>query len=96
MFQGDILAHTFSPQQLDTFYHKEWCALHAFLHQSFLPTAYFLEATALQKEHNFIIKKATDNKCWSSMEKRQPSHTDGGNVSWYNHGGERDGGALKN
>ena len=30
------------------------------------------------------------------MEKRGPSYTDGGNVNWYNHYGEQEGGSLKN
>ena len=29
------------------------------------------------------------------MEKREPSHTVGGNVNWYNHYGEQYGGSLK-
>ena len=30
------------------------------------------------------------------VEKREPSYTVGGNVSWYNHYGEQYGGSLKN
>ena len=30
------------------------------------------------------------------MEKREPSYTVGGNVSWYSHCGEQYGGSLKN
>ena len=33
-------------------------------------------------------KKSTDNNCWRGVEKRQPSHTDGGNENWFSHGGE--------
>ena len=29
------------------------------------------------------------------MEKREPSYTVGGNVNWYNHYGEQNGGSLK-
>ena len=29
------------------------------------------------------------------MEKREPSHTLGGNVTWYSHHGEQDGGSLE-
>ena len=61
--------------------------LHTFLYQPFSPTVYFLEARALQKEPSFIIKKSaeiTAGEVW-----RKPSHTDGGNVNWLSHGGER-------
>ena len=63
------------------------CATY-FVHQPFSPTVYFLEARALQKEPSFIMKKSTDNNCWRGVEKRQPSHTDSGNVNWFSHGGE--------
>ena len=38
-----------------------------------------------------IIKKSTKSKCrgGGSVEKREPSCTVGGNVSWYNHYGEQ-------
>ena len=42
-----------------------------------------------------IINKSTNNKCWRGMEKREPSGTVGGNVSWYNHYGEQYGGNLE-
>ena len=29
------------------------------------------------------------------MEKREPSYTIGGNINWYNHYGEQNGGSLK-
>jgi len=32
-----------------------------------------------------IIKKPTNNKCWRGVEKREPSYTVAGNVSWYSH-----------
>ena len=32
-----------------------------------------------------IINKSTNNKCWRGVEKREPSCTVGGDVSWYNH-----------
>uniref|UniRef100_A0A8D1ECS9 Uncharacterized protein n=1 Tax=Sus scrofa TaxID=9823 RepID=A0A8D1ECS9_PIG len=42
-----------------------------------------------------IINKSTNNKCWRRLEKREPSCTVGGNVSWYNHSGEQCGGTLE-
>ena len=41
-----------------------------------------------------IIKKSTNNKC--SVEKRLPSYTVGGNVSWCSHYGKQYGGSSKN
>jgi len=35
-----------------------------------------------------VINKSTNNKCGGGVEKREPSCTLGGNVSWYNHCGE--------
>ena len=43
-----------------------------------------------------IIKKSTNNKCWTGLEKRGPSYTVDGNVNWYSHYGEQYGGSLKN
>ena len=43
-----------------------------------------------------IIKKSTNNKCWEGVEKRRPSYTVGGSVSWYSHNGKQYGGSLKN
>ena len=31
-----------------------------------------------------ITKKSINNKCWTGMEKREPSYTVGGNVNWCN------------
>ena len=42
-----------------------------------------------------IIENSTSNKCWRGCEKREPSHTVGGNVNWYNHYGEQHGGSKK-
>ena len=42
-----------------------------------------------------IIKRPTDNKCSRGCGKREPSHTVGGIVNWYNHYGEQYGGSLK-
>ena len=43
-----------------------------------------------------IINKSTNNKSWGGVEKRVPSCTVGGNVSWYNYFGEQYGGTLEN
>ena len=48
-----------------------------------------------------IIKKSVNNKCWrgypgEGVEKREPSYTVDGNVSWCNHYGKQYGGASKN
>uniref|UniRef100_A0A8D1XEI9 Uncharacterized protein n=1 Tax=Sus scrofa TaxID=9823 RepID=A0A8D1XEI9_PIG len=43
-----------------------------------------------------IINQSTNNKCWRGVEKREPSCTVGGNVSWYSHYGEQYGGTLEN
>ena len=42
-----------------------------------------------------ITNKSTNNECWRGVEKREPSCTVGGNVSWYNHYGEQYGGTLE-
>ena len=42
-----------------------------------------------------VINKSTNNKRWRAcVEKRDPSCTVGGNVSWYNHYGEQHGSTL--
>ena len=38
-----------------------------------------------------ISKKFTNNKCWRGVEKRQPSYTIGGNVSWCSPCGKQSG-----
>ena len=43
-----------------------------------------------------IITKSTNNKCWRGCGGREPSHTAGGNVNWYNHFGKQDGGTSEN
>ena len=43
-----------------------------------------------------IIKKSTNNNSGEGVEKREPSHTAGGNVGWYNHCGEQCGDSFKN
>ena len=43
-----------------------------------------------------IIKKSTNNNTGDGVEKREPSYTVGGNISWYSHYGEQYGGSLKN
>jgi len=42
-----------------------------------------------------IINKSTNNKCWRGVEKREPSCTVGGNVSWCSHYGDQYGGTLE-
>ena len=42
-----------------------------------------------------IIKKSTNNKCWTWCGERGPSLTVSGNVSWYSHYGEQYGDSLK-
>ena len=42
-----------------------------------------------------IIKKSANNKCWRGVEKRESSYTVGGNVNWYSHFGEQNGGLFK-
>ena len=48
-----------------------------------------------QKQINYL-KKCTNNKFWSGVERRGTSYTIGGNVNWYNHYGEQYVGSLKN
>ena len=48
-----------------------------------------------------IIKKSTNNRfvaivAGEGMEKREPLYTVGGNMNWYRHYGEQNGGSLKN
>ena len=44
-----------------------------------------------------VINKSTDKKCWKVLrEKREPSYTVDGNVSWYNHYGKQYGGSSEN
>ena len=43
-----------------------------------------------------IIKKLQIINAGEGVEKRKPSYTVGGNVNWYSHFGEQDGGFLKN
>ena len=43
-----------------------------------------------------LIKKNLQINAGESVEKREPSYTVGGNVNWYSHYGEQDGGYLKN
>ena len=43
-----------------------------------------------------IIKKLRIINAGEGVEKRKPSYTVGGNVNWYSHFGEQDGGFLKN
>ena len=42
-----------------------------------------------------VPKKSTVN-AEEDVEKREPSYTVGGNVSWHSHCGEQHGGSLKN
>ena len=43
-----------------------------------------------------VIKKSTnENKCWGRCREKESFYTVGGNVSWYSHYGEKDGGCLK-
>ena len=44
------------------------------------------------------INKSTNNKVGEDVEKREPLHTDGGNVNWCNHCGKqyRDASKMKN
>uniref|UniRef100_A0A8D1QK33 Uncharacterized protein n=1 Tax=Sus scrofa TaxID=9823 RepID=A0A8D1QK33_PIG len=42
-----------------------------------------------------ILSKSTNNKCWRGVEKREPSCTAGGNVSWYSHYGDQYGGTSE-
>ena len=43
-----------------------------------------------------IIKSPQITSAGGGVEKREPSCTGGGNVSWYNHYGEQYGGTLQN
>ena len=43
-----------------------------------------------------IISKSTVTNAGEGVEKREPSCTVGGNVSWYNHYGDQYGGTLEN
>ena len=43
-----------------------------------------------------IINKSTITNAGGAVEKREPSYTVGGNVSWYNHYGKQYGGTLEN
>ena len=43
-----------------------------------------------------IIKKNTNTNVGKDVKKREPSYTVDGNVNWYSHYGEQDGGSLKN
>ena len=43
-----------------------------------------------------IIKNLQTISAGEGVEKRKPSYTVGGNVNWYSHFGEQDGGFLKN
>ena len=45
---------------------------------------------------NSIVTKSTSNKCWRGCEKREPSYTVGGNVSWYSHYGKQYVGSSEN
>ena len=42
-----------------------------------------------------IIKKSKAINAREDVKKREPSYTVGGNVNWYSHYGEQNGGSLK-
>ena len=43
-----------------------------------------------------VIKNSTKTKAGEDLEKREPSYTVGGNVSWHSHYGKQYGGSSEN
>ena len=54
-----------------------------------------INTTSHQSEWPSLVSPQVTN-AGEGVEKREPSYTVGGNVSWYNHYGEQYGGTLKN
>ena len=52
--------------------------------------------TSLILKEKTFIKKKRNNSIGKDMEKRELSHTVGGNVNWCSHYGKEDGGSSKN
>ena len=73
-------------------WHTNWCLTSLIKEMQIKITMrYYLTSVKMG-----IIKQLTNSKYWRECRERECSYSADGNISWYNHYGEQNGGSLKN